>query len=536
MEMNIYNKRSSIDSTLYALHFQAHIAAKLVERIRTMDPPGRFLKEDSDTGMWCKFSQRSYHSFVFLLSLFFAQCIYRFFHTGDIGDAKAIKKVGQALREDAPEIRPEIDNGTGEETKKSDDDGNDDEEADVKRTNSKDKGSSSPSSNRVIVLPTSRSGRRGEDDSPGALPPQAKSSASVSSGGSNGYQQVLPPQGSMPPPQSQRGVMYPPSSSSSASTLRHGQFSYGRNQGGAMSRQAMEMMNQQQMYNQAVMNNVLFGRPFHPPPSEMSFGSHGSSVSGMSGLTNSALMSGISDGVSSLTAGSGGARFSQGQMDQATYNNQMMHAAASNRLMNSMNPRPVGMFQHQNSGRSGSSVYSGSRGSNGGAGFNNYMTAGSDVSGQTMPQAAAVLGRTASHGDGSGAVKEDLSLAENSLRGGGIRGDASYQQQQYQQQFMQQQRPQQADDGSIASGHSGESRTRPCAPGFKDSMDYSVYSGTSIPSRSARGGPSYASRYGSTNASVSNRSYTSNYSIGAMSQSVADMSLQSGASVASFSA
>jgi hypothetical protein len=45
----------------------------------------------------------------------------------DIGDAKAIKKTGQALREDAPEIRPEIDgessgdekNASGDEAKKS---------------------------------------------------------------------------------------------------------------------------------------------------------------------------------------------------------------------------------------------------------------------------------------------------------------------------------------------------------------------------------------------------------------------------------
>ena len=61
---------------------KAHIAARIIEQIRTMDPPGRFLKEDSSTGMWF-----------------------------DIGDAKAIKKAGQALREDAPDIRHEIDSG-----------------------------------------------------------------------------------------------------------------------------------------------------------------------------------------------------------------------------------------------------------------------------------------------------------------------------------------------------------------------------------------------------------------------------------------
>jgi translation elongation factor P/translation initiation factor 5A len=34
---------------------KAHIAARVVQQIRQMDPPGRFLKEDGDTGMWCKF-------------------------------------------------------------------------------------------------------------------------------------------------------------------------------------------------------------------------------------------------------------------------------------------------------------------------------------------------------------------------------------------------------------------------------------------------------------------------------------------------
>mmetsp|Transcript_1714 Transcript_1714/g.4687 ORF Transcript_1714/g.4687 Transcript_1714/m.4687 type:complete len:623 (-) Transcript_1714:108-1976(-) len=62
---------------------KAHIAAQLVRDIRTKEPSGRFLKEDPD-GAWF-----------------------------DIGDAKAIKKVGQALREDAPDIRQEI--GSDEE-------------------------------------------------------------------------------------------------------------------------------------------------------------------------------------------------------------------------------------------------------------------------------------------------------------------------------------------------------------------------------------------------------------------------------------
>ena len=71
---------------------KAHIAAAIVNDIRHMDPPGRFLKEDAATKEWW-----------------------------DIGDAKAIKKVGQALREDAPEIRGDIegDESSGSEKESS---------------------------------------------------------------------------------------------------------------------------------------------------------------------------------------------------------------------------------------------------------------------------------------------------------------------------------------------------------------------------------------------------------------------------------
>lgn len=49
---------------------KAHIAAEIVRQIRSMDPPGHFLKEEQD-GSWY-----------------------------EVGDVKAIKKAGQALRED----------------------------------------------------------------------------------------------------------------------------------------------------------------------------------------------------------------------------------------------------------------------------------------------------------------------------------------------------------------------------------------------------------------------------------------------------
>ena len=59
---------------------KAHVAKSIVDDIRSMNPPGRFLKQDASDGFWY-----------------------------DIGDLKAIKKTGQALREDAPDIRSELD-------------------------------------------------------------------------------------------------------------------------------------------------------------------------------------------------------------------------------------------------------------------------------------------------------------------------------------------------------------------------------------------------------------------------------------------
>lgn len=85
------NKKVYLAKTTKKLE-KAHIAAGLVEHTRSMNPPGRFLREDSDTGFWY-----------------------------DIGDAKAIKKAGQALREDAPDIREDDsdDDGTSPKADRS---------------------------------------------------------------------------------------------------------------------------------------------------------------------------------------------------------------------------------------------------------------------------------------------------------------------------------------------------------------------------------------------------------------------------------
>jgi len=59
---------------------KALIALDIVDQIRKLEPPGRFLKQNSDTLYW-----------------------------HEIGDERARKKAGQALREDGPGLRKEID-------------------------------------------------------------------------------------------------------------------------------------------------------------------------------------------------------------------------------------------------------------------------------------------------------------------------------------------------------------------------------------------------------------------------------------------
>lgn len=68
---------------------KAHIAAKIVRLIRMSDPPGRFLKVDNESKEWI-----------------------------EIGDDKARKKAGQALREDAPEVRSGMDKEKDEHEQK----------------------------------------------------------------------------------------------------------------------------------------------------------------------------------------------------------------------------------------------------------------------------------------------------------------------------------------------------------------------------------------------------------------------------------
>ena len=71
------HKRTYLDPRTKKVE-KARIAARIVSDVRALDPPGRFLREDPHTGMWV-----------------------------EIGDERAWKKAGQALRESAPEIRAE---------------------------------------------------------------------------------------------------------------------------------------------------------------------------------------------------------------------------------------------------------------------------------------------------------------------------------------------------------------------------------------------------------------------------------------------
>jgi len=54
----------------------------IVNAVRLQNPPGRFLEKDDDTGLWY-----------------------------DIGDRRAFAKTSQAVREGAPKIREEIEQG-----------------------------------------------------------------------------------------------------------------------------------------------------------------------------------------------------------------------------------------------------------------------------------------------------------------------------------------------------------------------------------------------------------------------------------------
>jgi hypothetical protein len=223
---------------------KAHIAAGIVNDIRSMDPPGRFLKEEKGTGMWY-----------------------------DIGDAKAIKKTGQALREDAPEIRPAIDvegGSSGDEKKQKAKARSPQVSPHGQRQNIVDQ----QQMNQVPILPQQQ-GNAPDYQGQMTMPPPYSN---------NGYQPEEQQQGFEPRniplqlPQHGNPSSYP----SQMYNARNA-----RNKLGLTSKKAMELLNQptQTVQSQyAHPNEVAFGIPFHEPANSRTMGDD-ITISTISGLS-----------------------------------------------------------------------------------------------------------------------------------------------------------------------------------------------------------------------------------------------------------
>lgn len=281
---------------------KAHIAAAIVNEIRGMNPPGRFLKEDRDTGLWF-----------------------------DIGDAKAIKKTGQALREDAPDIRPDLeDNSSG------------DEKIDEKSPKGKGKSEPKPDSGKKDKvspsrLPTTQQSlaRQQQEMLSGHGPQHVPMNPAAWQQG-NGLMtpEQYQAQIAMPPPAfpQQQGNPYlgqtgQPVALQSGSfepktipiqapvpqslySIPNQAYAAGKSGGSkAVSRQAMEVLAQS---GGALPEDIAFGRTFHPPGTTPT----GTTLSG--GDHTHSTISGLSDPLSSGlgfdTAGSGMGSARSGQM------------------------------------------------------------------------------------------------------------------------------------------------------------------------------------------------------------------------------
>lgn len=82
----LVEKRKRVYLTAHFKREKRLIASSIVSEIRQLDPPGRFLTRDAKSGHW-----------------------------KDIGDEKARDKTSQALRENAPSIRAEIETEVNEQ-------------------------------------------------------------------------------------------------------------------------------------------------------------------------------------------------------------------------------------------------------------------------------------------------------------------------------------------------------------------------------------------------------------------------------------
>lgn len=244
---------------------KAHIAAGVVNDIRSMNPPGRFLKEEKGTGMWY-----------------------------DIGDAKAIKKTGQALREDAPEIRPAIDieGGSSGDEKKS-----------PKKTEMGLSPQASPHAggrnimdqqqlNQAPILPQSQ-GFNNDFQGQRSMPPPFSNNGFSSQQASQQFMQQ--------PMQNQQGFetrnipiqMPMQANQSSYPSQMYARMQSATNKYGSASRKAMEALNQagptiQPQYAQYPgemhPEEVAFGIPFHEPTNSRMMGDD-VTISTISGLS-----------------------------------------------------------------------------------------------------------------------------------------------------------------------------------------------------------------------------------------------------------
>lgn len=271
---------------------KAHIAAKIVNDIRELDPPGRFLKEDRDTGLWF-----------------------------DIGDAKAIKKTGQALREDAPDIRPELE---------GDSSGDDNDE-----TKDSPQAKKSPKADTKKSLATTKAKPDGHDaklgnthndrSTTGVMPPQPQMAMPPP------YNYQVNPYMQQQPQQTQAfegrtipiQMPHPNAVYALPNQLVAGAIPAGRRVTTA-SRHAIDALSHQNADHRLPEDNEAFGRQFYEPAnSTLSAG--GNTMSTISGISdpisstigNSAIMSDLGkestmsglSGISGLT-GIGSAKYS----------------------------------------------------------------------------------------------------------------------------------------------------------------------------------------------------------------------------------
>jgi len=307
---------------------KAHIAAGIVNDIRTMNPPGRFLKEEKGTLMWY-----------------------------DIGDAKAIKKTGQALREDAPDIRPaiDVDGGSSGDEKKTGV-AKSAENTGMVKSSAKSKDNDIPPT--VAISPRGRQSRRGSNDTQTTLIPIKRRPQQEYR--SNGAQRQMPNSDyhdlmSMPPPylpqgnnnnaislQSQQFMQQQSSQNqqgfqtgnipiqvpvgANRSSFPNQAYSGGQSSStkfGLTSRKAMEFLNQavptmqQQQWNphggssERHPDDPTFGMTFYDPNSrEISDDNTISTISGLSEPVSS-IRSGRPSGASDLMGG----RYSVGTSD-----------------------------------------------------------------------------------------------------------------------------------------------------------------------------------------------------------------------------